>query len=152
MKTYNLLLTSLFLLFSNCQKEGATFNKFTIFNNSGVDVKIISKFLQEDTLVLLKGDIKDFNLSWGRGLSDGVSYAPFVDGNPITVIFNKSVSITHYNDTLSHPSKSYNLFSERCFYNKASYHKEIVNNSKHLRTVTLSYTFIQQDYLDAKNQ
>ncbi|MBO9699806.1 MAG: hypothetical protein J7604_06315 [Sporocytophaga sp.] len=85
-------------------------------------------------------------------LVPAINYAKFADGNPVIVIFNDTDSITHYNDTLGHPSKSYNLNSERCFYNKASYQKDIVNNSKHLRTVTLNYSFKQQDYLDAKNK
>lgn len=152
MKTYNLLLTSLFLLFSNCQKEEATFNKFKITNNSGSAIKIIPASSSIDSLVLLNNETKEVDLPFTRGIGTGINYAIFADGNPIIVVYNNTDSITHYNDTLSHPSKSYNLFSERCFYNKVSYHKEIVNNSKHLRTVTLSYTFIQQDYLDAKNK
>ncbi len=115
MKTYNLLLTSLFLLFSNCQKEEATSNKFKIINNSGSAIKIIPASSSIDSLVLLNNETKEVDLPFTRGIGTGINYAIFADGNPIIVVYNNTDSIIHYNDTLSHPSKSYNLYSERCF-------------------------------------
>ena len=150
MKPSIIILLFMLLLFSNCIKEETTNNKFYLLNNSGVPIKILPTKSLIDTLILLINESKEYDLSYQRGLSTGISYAPIIDTNFTTVIFNNSDTIIHYYDTLTHTGRYYKPTSDRSFYNTASYEKDIVNNSKYTRTVTLKYIFTAQDYLDAK--
>jgi len=78
--------------------------------------------------------------------------AYFADGYPVWVMFNFTDTIIHYRDTLKHKNPYYKESNYRNFYNPLSYKKEIINESKFSRNVTLKYTFTQQDYLDAQNK
>lgn len=137
------------MLLLSCKKEDATFNKFLLVNNSGVTIKVLPTTALADTLILINNESRNFDLSYNRGLSTGINYAIFTDGNPVTVIFNSSDTIVHYNDTLTHMKRYYKQTFDRNFYNTASYEKEIVDNSKHMRTVTLKYIITNKDYMDA---
>lgn len=150
MKSFAISLLFTLLLLLSCRKEEATFNKFHISNNSGTTIKILPTTAMSDTLILLNNESKDYDLSYQRGLSTGISYAPIIDNISTTVIFNNSDTLIHYFDTLTHTGRYYKSNSPRSFYNTSSYEKDMVNNSKYTRTVTLKYTFTAQDYLDAK--
>lgn len=135
-----------------CKKEPVTFNKFRITNTSGVLIKIFPTTTSKDTITLNNYESKEFEYTSNRGIGTGINYALFADGNPITVVFNNKDTIVHYNDVLSHDIPYYSQTSVRGFYNTTSYLKEIVDDSKYQRTVTLKYIFIPKDYLDAKNK
>ena len=150
MNFFHVSLFSALLLLLSCRKEEATFNKFLLLNTSGVIVKIIPTTSMADTLSLTNNQSKVYEFPFERGLSTGDNYAFFADFKPVTVIFNNTDTIIHYFDTLTHTGRYYKPSSGRSFYNKASYEKDIVNDTKYLRTVTLKYIIIAQDYLDAK--
>ena len=150
MKIYLYPIIIFLSLNTGCRKEDATFNKFQLLNSSGVTIKILPTTSLRDTLTLLNNESKGFDLSFNRGLGTGDNFAFFADGNPVTVIFNDSDTIVHYNDNLTHMKRYYKQTSNRNFYNTASYQKEIVDDTKHLRTVTLKYFILNRDYLDAK--
>lgn len=148
MKLIPLFLILILLL--SCKKEETTHNKFNLLNNSGVVVKVLPTSSMADTLLLSNNASKEFEFPVERGLGTGDNYAFYADSKPVIVVFNNSDTIIHYFDTLTHTGRYYKSNSPRNFYNTSSYGKDMVNNSKYTRTVTLKYTFTAQDYLDAK--
>lgn len=136
---------------SSCIIDGKTTNQFTLENKSGVEIKILPTDFMIDTLFMKVNEKQTTNARSGKGKSDGITYAGFADfRNPVIVIFQNKDTIKHFNDTLNHLGNYYNLKSNRCFYNKESYTKEIKSVSKHSNDVVLNYTFTEQDYLDAQ--
>lgn len=145
-----ILLSVLTLMVACVKKDGTTSSTFRIVNNSSVDIWIQPTSSMVDTLYLAKSKISDKFIGNSKGKNDGISLAYFADSNPVTVVFNKMDTIVHFNDTLSHVGNYYNLKSNRCFYNKTSYSREIKNESKYSQNVILNYVFTEQDYLDAQ--
>jgi len=144
------LIYFLIILLFSCRGEETTTSKLIIINHSGVNIKIAPSLTLPDTLTLLNNQIYEYNHGLERGITPGIELAYFADGNPVLVRFKNEFSVTHYRDTFTHQDKSYNITSGRCFYNPLSYSKEIKDNNKYSRFVTLTYTFTQEDYLFAK--
>lgn len=145
-----ILLSVLTLMVACVKKDGTTSSTFRIVNNSGVDIVILPTTSMVDTLRLPKSKSLDKFIGNSRGKNDGISLAYFADSYPVVTIFNNLDTIIHFNDTLPHFGNYYNLKSNRCFYNKTSYSREIKNESKYSQNVILNYVFTEQDYLDAQ--
>lgn len=137
------------VVFTSCKKEETTLNKFVIYNLSGTTVKVLPTASMSDTLILKDKEFRSYDFSVERGKDSGDNYAFFADGNPVTVVFNLKDTIVHYRDNLVHSGNYYSESNNRNFYNVDSYQKEIIDNSKYQRTVTLKYIFTPKDYLDA---
>jgi hypothetical protein len=138
------------LLCLSCRYERSTLSKFVVSNNTNEVIRIFPTLSLADTLLLLPNETKEFDQGSNRGLSDGINFAFFADGYPVTVMFNLTDTIIHYRDTLTHSKNYYKETDKRNFYNTSSYSKEIISNSKYTQSVTLKYVFTNADYLDAK--
>ena len=138
------------LLFSCRGEEKTTRSKFYLINNSGVTVKVAPTIALTDTLVIQKDQTLEYDLGFERGTTPGFSSAFFLDGFPITLIFENAFQIVHFPDTFQHTGKYYPISSNRNLYNRSSYQKTVKDNNKYSRFVTLTYTFTQEDYLFAK--
>lgn len=130
--------------------EDETWSEFIITNRSGVVVRILPTTAYNDTIILQNNSSKVFDERFVRGITDGISFASFTDGNPISVIFNGRDTIVHYNDDQLHVGNYYKQSTVRNFYNTFSYEKVMPIDKKHSRLVQLKYIFEEQDYLDAQ--
>ncbi len=144
------LIYFLTIILFGCRGEETTSSKLIIINKSGVTVKIAPSLTLTDTLVLVNNQIYEYRHGLERGITPGIELAYFADGNPVLVRFDNKFPVIHYRDTFTHADKSYNITSTRCFYNPLSYSKEIKDNNKYSRFVTLTYTFTIEDYQFAK--
>lgn len=149
----------LFLLFliCSCIKERVTLYKAVLVNNTSHKI-VIKPFFggvnpSEKTITLLSN--QNFEIASGsdRGFGNqGFSSSYFGGPNDsVFVTFDDLYSITHYFNTPSSlATKHYLSSSIRNIGNPSSYSLQTNQLSKYQQENFFTYTFTEQDYLDAK--
>jgi len=145
------------LLICSCSKEEVTLYKAILVNNSGHKIVIQPFFAgvnpSERTITLLSN--QNFEIASGsdRGFGNqGFSSSYFGGPNDsVIVTFDDLYSITHYFNAPSVLAARHYLFSNnRNIGNPASYDLQTNRLSKYQEENIFTYTFTEQDYLDAK--
>lgn len=147
----------LLFLICSCIKERVTVYKATLVNNSSHKIVVYPFFSgvnpSEKTITLLTN--QNFEIAYGsvQGLgTQGFSSTYFGGPNDsVIVTFDDLYSITHYFNTPSVLAARHYLFSNtRNIGNPASYDLQTNRLSKYQQENIFTYTFTEQDYLDAK--
>ncbi len=140
----------------SCRKEEST-NFYAYLKNTTthkIEVKpYFSGIISSDKVVtLLAGESKQIGLGTDRGIVGNVGFnSQFSGSDSLIVIFDNLYSITHYANTPnSFASKFYLATSLRSLRNKNSYSYSYRDLSKYQRENEYLYTFVEQDYLDAR--
>ena len=89
-----------------------------------------------------------------KGKGRGYSYASYLSFNDSTlVIYDDSIQIVHYSYKESKNQLLGILYdSSRSLYNENNYIRKIKQEEKHYISNEYTFTFTEQDYLDAKNK
>jgi hypothetical protein len=147
----------LLFLISSCIKERVTLYKATLVNNSSHKIVVKPYFSSvnpsDKTITLLTN--QNFEIAYGTDPgfgNQGFSSSYFGGPNDsVIVTFDDLYSITHYFNTPSSLSTKHYLFnSNRNIGNPVSYSLQTNRLSKYQQENIFTYTFIEQDYLDAK--
>jgi len=144
------------LSFAGCIKEKSTVSN-TIFTNStshaiAVNAYAGGQIQSASSFSLSANETKQVFSIRNGGIGIGCSFGYYnfpVDS--FLVFFDSSYSIAHYKFTLiGNKPKRYLYSSKRNIYNDSSYVAHLVYDAKFKREWDLNYTFIEQDYLDAR--
>jgi hypothetical protein len=145
------------LLFIGCVKEESTLYYAYIKNGTSHKVQIKPYFsgsIPSDKIItLLANESKEIANGFDRGKGDqGFSSSYFGGpGDSIIVVFDDLYSITHYSSTPASVNPRHYLFTSlRNIGNPKSYDLQSRDISKYQRENKYTYTFIEQDYLDAR--
>lgn len=116
-------------------------------NKSPVEIKVSPTQWRSDELIInpeqyLERQIYDAR---GRQSFDGKASGFDLDGSPVTITFDNSYSVTHYNDSLTHEGKYLNKSSKRCIYNPESYTIKKFGGSSYISEIA-QYVFTEDDY------
>ncbi len=130
---------------------------YTYMNNeTGHHIAVKSYFLGEHTpflsFELLPYEKKQVMYRRSRGLGSGESYPLLATGQDSNVvIFNNKDTIIHYiRPEIVNPAKKYIVFeSPRNLFNLANYVKKTIKKTAYKRVYHYTYTFTEQDFLDA---
>ena len=146
------------ILLCGCTKEESTISYAYLKNGSTHKVVIrphFSGIVPPDKIItLFAGETKEIaTASFARGIGNqGFSSSYFgAPNDSLVVIFDDLYSITHYFNTPATLSpKHYLATSLRNIANPKSYDLQSRDITKYQRENKYTYTFIEQDYLDAK--
>jgi hypothetical protein len=155
MKNYYYLAIILAVL-TGCIKEKSTVSNTNFINSTlhNINVKAYKNgSIQTDgSFTLNANETKQiFNLN-NRGIGSGLTFGGFYQPiDSFVITFDNFYSISHYKPNLIGNSfKKYLYTSKRNIYNDSSYVPNLITDSKYRREWDFKYTFIEQDYLDAK--
>lgn len=150
-----LYLIFLIALYS-CVKDSVTLSK-TIFTNStlhqinlvGYKNGIID---QECTFSLNPNESKSVFVLNNRGIGNGLSFGGYFQSvDSFVVNFDNMNMISHYKPNLiGTNTKKYLFYSSRNIFNDSNYLKNITIDRKYRREWDFKYTFVEQDYIDAR--
>ncbi|WP_045459713.1 hypothetical protein [Sporocytophaga myxococcoides] len=155
MKTIHILF--IIWVLPSCRDKESTHSESFIINTSNHEIKI----LPYDDGNLINGDIKSIPANstikvlalTTRGKSTGPSYANnimFFDS--LNIVFDDTISSVHYRQNLSGDNPEAIKFeNNRNLYNEDNYVRKVVMEKKHYISTEYSFTFTEQDYLNAKN-
>jgi hypothetical protein len=142
---------------SSCIKEKSTYST-TIAVNSTNHYILITPFANgvisnKDSFSLDPNVSKNIYESYYRGIGSGVTYGydiPYTDS--IIVTFDNRYKMVHYNHILPTMlnTKHYLFLSKRNLYNDSSYNRVLLSETSSNKDWRFTYTFTEQDYLDAK--
>ena len=161
MKISNIFIAAIFLLHFGCIKEDSTIYKANLINQTSHQITILpykkGVINKKDSIFLNPGDNFEIANGYIRGLIDkpffSTEYFAIEQGDSIVVFFDKTFPIVHYNYILPQKLfiKNYLRDSNRNLNNReGSYKFDTKATSKHQRHNQHTYTFTEQDYLDAK--
>lgn len=142
--------------FCACTKEKKTYSTTIARNTTAHSILVIpylnGNIFTSDSFSLNSNSEKEVLSIGDGGIGSGTSYAKanqYVDS--FVVIFDKTFSIVHYKPTvIGLNPKRYLFSSKRNLYNDTSYLAVITSDDSGVRNWKFTYTFTEQDYLDAK--
>lgn len=149
-------LAVLLFFFSSCTKDGVTLSYTNFINSTNHSINVrayLGGLIQnQSSFILNPNETKQvFDLN-NRGVGNGVSFGVY--SHPLdsfVVTFDNTYNISHYKPTLIGMSiKKYLYSSKRNIYNDSSYIPNLLKDTKYRREWDFKYTFVEQDYLDAK--
>lgn len=156
MKQYATIIFFVFI-FSSCIKEKSTYSS-TIAVNTTNHYILVTPYMNgavsnKDSFSLKPNTSKTVYQNSYKGIGNGTTYGydiPYTDS--VIVIFDNKYTIVHYNHILPTTvnTKSYLFSSIRNLYNDSSYIRELITESSNTKSWEFTYTFTEQDYLDAK--
>ena len=149
---------ALTIILGSCSKEESTISYAYLINGSTHKVVIKPYFSgvvpPDKTIILLSGQTKEIaTASFARGIGNMGFNSSYFGGlnDSIIVTFDDLYSITHYfNPPATLSNKYYLPSSLRNIANPKSYNLQSRDVSKYQRENKYYYTFIEQDYLDAR--
>lgn len=150
------MLSCLILFTSSCIKETSTHSTTIVNNASTHNIKLIpySQGIENSaySVELTKHEERIVNNIENGGKGKGTTYGNLLELNDsIKVFFDDTISITHYKlKVVGANPKSYSYMSKRNFFNDSSYIGIITSETSGTRNWKFTYTFTEQDYLDAK--
>jgi|KBSSwiS6_1023812.scaffolds.fasta_scaffold00415_2 hypothetical protein len=154
MKNNICLLFCIFLL--GCVKDKITISNTQFENTTSHSVKVDgykNGLIQtESSFVLNANESKQvFHLNNG-GIGSGLTFGGYNQPlDSFVVIFDNTYRISHYKPNLiGTNNKRYLYSSKRNIYNDSSYVRNLLVDKKYKREWDFKYTFIEQDYLDAR--
>lgn len=155
MKAYYHLAIGLIML-ASCSKEKNTISNTDFVNSTlhNINVKAYKNgIIQTDgSFILNANETKQvFNLN-NRGIGSGLTFGGYYQPmDSFVVTFDNTYSISHYKPNLIGTNlKKYLYSSKRNIYNDSSYVPNLLKDSKYRREWDFKYTFVEQDYLDAR--
>lgn len=153
---YTLLAVCVFL-FTGCTKEEMTLYYAYLKNSTSHKIEVKPYFggvvASDKAIVLLANETKEIANGFDRGIvgNAGFNSRNLSGSDSLVVVFDNLYSITHYLNTPTSLAQKHYLFSSnRNLYNKNNYTYSYQDLSKHKRQNTYNYSFIEQDYLDAR--
>ncbi len=150
---------TLIIILSSCIKENSTNTYATLVNSTSHKISIwfykSGKLTDKDSLVISPNSQFQFGQSFERGLSNGPGFGSDYFGSAndsMIVVFDNNYKIAHYYSSTPQllRSKHYLYTSIRNIGNVYSYVLKNEHTSKHQWNNYHTYTFTEQDYLDAK--
>lgn len=158
MEMKNILMFAIVCLIFSCTKEDRTRYTATLKNNTTHKIIVLpyksGVVFASDTIKLLPN--AEFQIASGTqwGLSTVPGFSSKYAGGPddsMIVVFDNLYKVSHYANTPANLSAKYLLFnSTRNILNPASYIFETIKVSRHLRSNSHRYEFVEQDYLYAQ--
>ena len=149
-------LACLILFISACIKETSTYSTTIAINSTTHKIKLIpfSQGTQNSvySFELFQHSEREIYSYENGGKGKGATYGSLLQFNDsIKVIFDDTISMTHYKPKpIGTNLKSYPYKSKRNFFNDSSYIGIISSETSGTRNWSFTYTFTEQDYLDAK--
>lgn len=145
-------------LLAGCTKEESTLSYAYLKNGTSHKVEFRPYFSgnvpADKIIILLSNETKEIAKAvFARGKGNhGFSSSYFGGpGDSIIVVFDDLYSITHYSSTPASVNPKHYLFTSlRNIGNPKSYDLQSRDISKYQRENIYTYTFTEQDYLDAK--
>lgn len=148
-------LAMLIIFFASCRHEESTYTTTIMNNNSSHSIKIIPYYQGTASIV----DSKDISpnsalkilSSNTRGKSAGYSYPIYLIAvDSIYVVYDNIATSVYYREgsTGANP-KAIKYDSSRSLYNEKNYVRKIVTESKRSISNEYTFTFTENDYLDA---
>ncbi|MEZ4907821.1 MAG: hypothetical protein R2771_09350 [Saprospiraceae bacterium] len=147
----------LLLVFSSCIVESSTYSHTFFVNNTNHYIEVIGyngdTIDQQSSFSLFHNEEKEvLTVSWGGIRKSDLSFGFFYGLNDsFAVVFDTTYRISHYKENLIGDNPNRYLYdSHRNIFNDSSYVETLKVDEKHHREWEEKYTFIEQDYLDAK--
>ena len=138
------------ILLGCCKKSLETYVK--IQNNTSFDVSIQmykNGKLSKIPTVILKGTSNVILDSTKIRLRDAADFNRFADS--IVVVFDNQKKAVHYSFNKTGDNPFAVLFKDkRCLFNGLAYESKVLIDNKCYAETEFIYTFVEQDYLDAK--
>lgn len=152
MKWILLIITT--VIFISCIKEDTTNYTATLVNSTNHNI-VIQYFYNgqvavRDTVKIASGSSFQIADGFNRGISDHAGFNPNYSGDSAIVIFDNLRKKMHFGIHSSNSTNSYSYSSTRNILNYLSFTYEYSDASKHIRNATYTYTFTEQDFLDAQ--
>lgn len=151
------LLAAIVFLLSGCTKEEMTLYKAYLKNTTLHKIEVKPYFggvVPSDKIItLLANETKEIANGFDRGIvgNAGFNSQNLSGSDSLIVVYDNLYSITHYlNNPASMSLKHYLFSSNRNLYNKENYVYSYQDLSRYKRESTYIYSFIEQDYLDAR--
>ena len=139
-----------------CEKESSTNYKASLTSTTAHNIEIRPYYggTSPSNKRVFLGNGEEFEIAegsnWGKGDS-GFDSKFFGAPDSIIVIFDGTFKCTHYVNTPGALANRYYLFSSlRNLMNPKSYQYKVLDKSKHEMNVSYTYSFTDQDYLDAQ--
>jgi hypothetical protein len=141
----------------SCNKEKTTYSRAYWINATShhIEVRPIGKgiVISQNVVRLLPGSKLEIAASSFRDIVNRPMFDSryFEGADSLIVVYDSLYTITHYANTPIALSPKHYLFSStRNIGNPNSYKFEFQDKSKHKRETFNTFTFTEQDYLDAK--
>ncbi len=154
MKKY-FILYLLFIVHVSCRYEESTSTTTFITNNSSHSIEIIPYYQGMISTIDIKDIAPNSTLSVlsnnTRGKSAGYSYPIYLIAvDSVYVSYDNLNTVVYYKEnSLSTNLKAITYDSSRSIYNEANYIRKILIESKRSISNEYTFTFTEQDYLDA---
>lgn len=150
-----IVLFTLVTLSGGCTKDGETNVTAYLLNNSGHQIEIYyynkGVVNVNDTLKVGASQKVYYGESYGRGIWSGATCSFKYRGDSAIIIYDNSYKITHlWSGFSSSNSKCYLFDNIRNVFNPKNFNSVYNDVSNYSREFTLTFTFTEQDYLDAK--
>lgn len=151
MKFFGLFILLITLL-SGCIKEQSSQSDTYFVNATSHLIRVNSYGALNKSFEITPGQTKNVLSQNAKVLNNGISYGYISQPvDSFIVVFDMHDSIVHYKSYLvGNNPKRYLYSSRRNIYNDSSYIKTLVSESKNFRGWSFTYTFTEQDYLDAQ--
>jgi len=141
------------ILMTSCIKEERALSELVYVNHSTkkIELKIYRDAIIIDSFFISPNsqNIKESHYARGKSKKGIIFYAFLRNSDSTTIIFNDSFKITHLYDSITINSKRIGYFSNRSIYGN-NYVESIFEEKKHFIHHKVTFTFTEQDYLDAK--
>jgi hypothetical protein len=144
--------------FSSCNYEKSANTKSFINNNTFNKVTIIPYYqgfvVKEDSVQINSNQLVLVLNKNEKGKGSGFSYPLYLAiYDSVLVAFDNSIHATHYSYATTNKGnnpKAIKIDSSRSIYNEVNYVRKIITESKRGISNEYTFTFTEQDYLDAK--
>jgi len=138
---------------TSCIKEERALSELVYVNHSTkkIELKIYRDAIIVDSFFISPNsqNIKESHYARGKYEKATIFYEFLRNSDSTTIIFNDSFKITHLYDSITINSKRIGYFSNRSIYGN-NYVESIFEEKKHFIHHKVTFTFTEQDYLDAK--
>lgn len=155
---HTFILTLILLSITSCIKEESTYSSTYLVNNTMHSIQLLPYFkgvisYDEAISIQPKSNILALSKS-SRGKAQGLSYATYmVPYDSIYIVFDDSINAVHYRQNEQGKSVSAIKYdNKRNIYNRDNYEYKIISEEKYKIHTEYTFTFIEQDYLDAKEK
>lgn len=148
----------LILMLTSCSVEESTYTTSYIYNSSKHSIKISPYYqgniVKEDSVNIGVNQTYKILDKNNRGKGSGFSYPLYIANyDSIQIRFDDSIQIHHYSFAASKSKTSFDGIvydSNRSIYNESNYIRVIKNEDKYSISNEYTFTFTEQDYLDAQ--
>ena len=142
----------------SCTLEESTNTKSFINNNTLHIITIIPYYqglvVKEDSVNINSNSIYEILDNSNKGKGTGFSYSLYLAiYDSVQVAFGNSIHATHYSYATTNKGnnpKAIKIDSSRSLYNEVNYVRKIITESKRGISNEYTFTFTEQDFLDAK--